>query len=408
MRNGFGNNLPMDSLKYNYNLDANGNLLNNQLNYIHDAIGDNNGYTTDLKNQQPNNYTYDSSGNLTSDLRDSIANITWTVYGKINTIIKTNGTVIQYTYNAAGNRVSKAISNSNNNYQEWYAYDASGNLMATYRYTDSLRLVESDMYGSSRVGIIHRKVLLDTATTKNMGDTFSPNGKMVTEESGDKEYELTNHKGDVVVTVSDVKKGVRRTDDTTKVDHYDAIVVHAHDYYPFGMQMPGRLDTSNHNYMFGFNGKQKDDEVKGEGNQIDFGNRVYDPRVGTFSSLDPLQRKYPNESNYIFVGDNPIAFADKDGKDKIYTISVIGKDGTTTVLHYTDKTQFRYLADATYNGGIIYIKQDIYENDVIDLRYNLSKGESQLRKHDITYGTQSYASSATEYLNGNWHSIGNL
>ncbi|WP_315815568.1 RHS repeat-associated core domain-containing protein [Paraflavitalea speifideaquila] len=72
-------------------------------------------------------------------------------------------------------------------------------------------------------------------------------------------------------------------------------------------------------YRYGFNGKENDNEAKGPGNSIDFGARIHDPRVGRWLSLDPLQKKYPNESNYVYTGNNPILFVDPDGKDKIVT-----------------------------------------------------------------------------------------
>jgi len=69
-------------------------------------------------------------------------------------------------------------------------------------------------------------------------------------------------------------------------------------------------------YRFTFNGMEKDDEVKGIGNSLDFGARIYDPRLGgRFFSLDPLQTKYPGISPYCFVANSPIAFVDPDGKD---------------------------------------------------------------------------------------------
>lgn len=37
-------------------------------------------------------------------------------------------------------------------------------------------------------------------------------------------------------------------------------------------------------YRYGFNGKENDNEVKGEGNQQDYGMRIYDPRLGKFLS----------------------------------------------------------------------------------------------------------------------------
>jgi len=47
------------------------------------------------------------------------------------------------------------------------------------------------------------------------------------------------------------------------------------------MLMPNRqLNAAN--YRYGFNGKENDNEVKGVGNQVDFGERVYDPRWADF------------------------------------------------------------------------------------------------------------------------------
>ncbi|MFY0255702.1 glucosaminidase domain-containing protein [Chitinophaga sp. 30R24] len=66
-------------------------------------------------------------------------------------------------------------------------------------------------------------------------------------------------------------------------------------------------------YRYGFNGKENDNEVKGEGNEIDFGARIYDPRVGRFLSVDPLINKFPWQSPYTFAGNNPIWMVDEDG-----------------------------------------------------------------------------------------------
>ncbi len=46
-------------------------------------------------------------------------------------------------------------------------------------------------------------------------------------------------------------------------------------------------------YRYGFNGKENDNEVKGSGNQQDYGMRIYDPRVGRFLSVDPMTKNYP-------------------------------------------------------------------------------------------------------------------
>jgi RHS repeat-associated protein len=88
---------------------------------------------------------------------------------------------------------------------------------------------------------------------------------------------------------------------------------------------------SSSNYRFGFNGQEKDDEVKGEGNSVDFGARIYDSRSGKWMSLDPLMRKYPGYSAYSYCIDNPIFYVDPDGRD-IDIGNIKGKNGYETGL----------------------------------------------------------------------------
>src|SRR6266498_300740 len=105
----------------------------------------------------------------------------------------------------------------------------------------------------------------------------------------------SNHLGNVLVTVSDKKIAHDLGNGT--IDYYLADVISASDYAPFGMQMVGRK-WSSASYHYGFNGKENDNEVKGEGNQQDYGMRIYDPRLGRFLSVDPLAENYPFYSPY--------------------------------------------------------------------------------------------------------------
>ncbi len=75
---------------------------------------------------------------------------------------------------------------------------------------------------------------------------------------------------------------------------------------------PGRNWNSDQ-YRFGFNGKENDNEVIGIGNSVDFGARIYDPRLGRWLSVDPLQAKYPDLSPYNFCANNPVFLIDPDG-----------------------------------------------------------------------------------------------
>jgi RHS repeat-associated protein len=74
-------------------------------------------------------------------------------------------------------------------------------------------------------------------------------------------------------------------------------------------------ENSSSSYRYGFNGKEKDDEVKGEGNSYDFGARMYDCRIGRWLSRDKMESNYPFLSPYTFVANNPLFFIDPDGND---------------------------------------------------------------------------------------------
>jgi len=83
------------------------------------------------------------------------------------------------------------------------------------------------------------------------------------------------------------------------------------------MVMPSRAWTvaSGSEYRFGFNGKENDDEVKGDDNSLDFGARIYDSRLGKWLSTDVLFKKHPDFTPYAFALNNPIYLLDVDGQD---------------------------------------------------------------------------------------------
>jgi len=68
-------------------------------------------------------------------------------------------------------------------------------------------------------------------------------------------------------------------------------------------------------YLYGFNGQEKIDEIRGSGNHISFDERGYDPRTRRWWSVDPLFAKYPYQSLDSFVGNNPILNREIDGRD---------------------------------------------------------------------------------------------
>lgn len=69
-------------------------------------------------------------------------------------------------------------------------------------------------------------------------------------------------------------------------------------------------------YRYGFNGKEKSDEMHGEGNIYDYGFRIYNPRLGKFLSVDPLSKSYPWNSTYAYAENDVIQSIDLDGLEK--------------------------------------------------------------------------------------------
>ena len=174
----------MDNISYNYNTSTDpfytGESIN-RLSHVTDvATG---AYTKDIKGQNSNNYEYDAIGNLTKDIKEEIGSITWNVYGKIESIERSSGSVkeeLAFGYDASGQRLYKIVKPRTGGVQSkqeewlktWYIRDASGNVMATYKetilvnspnnFTNILTLQEQSIYGSSRVGILNSNIEVGT------------------------------------------------------------------------------------------------------------------------------------------------------------------------------------------------------------------------------------------------------
>lgn len=86
-------------------------------------------------------------------------------------------------------------------------------------------------------------------------------------------------------------------------------------------------------YRFGFNGQEQDNEVSGSGNQYDYGFRIYNPRLGKFLSVDPLEKEYPWNSTYAFAENQVIWAIDLEGAESLVITQYQWKvDGTKTTL----------------------------------------------------------------------------
>ncbi len=128
-------------------------------------------------------------------------------------------------------------------------------------------------------------------------------------------------------------------------------------------------------YRYGFGGHENDNEVKGNGNHISFGDYGYDPRIGRRWNIDPLSMEYPWQSPFLSSDNNPIFFNDPNGKNAVGTIS--GNTITVSATVYV------------YNGGknkldIAKTQKAINSYWGKDFKYKDEQGKSYNVKFDIT------------------------
>lgn len=264
---GTGGSVSMDQLTYYYTSGT------NKLDHVEDAVSAT-AYPDDIDNQAPVNYSYDASGNLISDNAELIDSIKWNAYGKVTKVHHNAGsgkTSLEFAYGPDGQRWVKLAKPDGKNASAWvytyYVRDAEGNVMATYtralrqdlndssHITDSLTLRELDMYGSSRLGLdkidttyckrdfngnVDRITGVQTITHWNYRRLTVRNDSLYWRKEGRKRYELTNHLGNVLATISD--RHIAQPDSVyaDTVGYYTADIITAQDYYAFGAPMPGR------------------------------------------------------------------------------------------------------------------------------------------------------------------------
>ena len=84
------------------------------------------------------------------------------------------------------------------------------------------------------------------------------------------------------------------------------------------MTVPNRHGNTS-DYRYGFQGQELDNEVKGEGNSINYKFRMHDPRVGRFFAVDPLTSVYPYLTPYQFSSNNPIGMVEIEGLEGMFS-----------------------------------------------------------------------------------------
>jgi RHS repeat-associated protein len=117
-------------------------------------------------------------------------------------------------------------------------------------------------------------------------------------------------------------------------------------YYPFGMMQEGRQFVGGMGYRWGFNGKPLDQETL----TMDYGLRIYSPRLSKFLSTDPLAPCFPWNSTYAFAENDVIRCIDLEGMEKYVVVHCWepSSDGKQRYTKYNG-TVLIYLPNVDYN-----------------------------------------------------------
>jgi RHS repeat-associated protein len=293
-----------------YTYDHNGNLdtlirydsETNELHYIeYEYLSGNNRLDsiTAWWGLNTGGYRYDAIGNLTRDNGEGL-DISWNAAGKVDTIWKNGNVLSTFRYSATGQRQMKKT----RNITDYYIHDASGNVMCIYRVSKhDFKAVERPIYGAKRLGELKQQVDLTTPTNPSI-PPFT---------IGMRQYELTDHLGNVMATILDRRQLYSSGNDT-----YKPYIVSTTDYYPFGYPIPNR-STNTGGYRYFFNGQEGDNEVFGEIALQAFEFRMHDARLGRFWSVDPLAAKYPWNSTYAFAENRVIEGRELEGLEVVFS-----------------------------------------------------------------------------------------
>lgn len=369
----------MDDFNYDYPLNR------NRLNHVKDAVN-NSTPATDVESQLDYNYPYDKIGNLIENKQEEIENMVWNVSGKLKQINRKSTSTkddLEFRYDAMGHRVVKIVKPrplgnlSNENLWEYtyYIRDANGNIMAVYNkktteqgntYKVQYELAEHSIYGSSRLGVASSplntalsSIEFSNAVSFKTDGSYNLTNVAITQSSysgnpnisyhylGTKQYELTNHLGSVLATVSDLRTPVLVG---TDIVGYQADVKSAQHYYSGGSLMPDNMTYQANKLRYGYQGSEKDDEISGSGNSLDFGARIYDPRIVRIPTIDAHFSRYPSIAPYAYAANNPIYFIDPDGNDVVVAFTGGPTGGGQTIKLQDAGTTGKIVLEAQKNA----------------------------------------------------------
>ncbi|KAL9703833.1 hypothetical protein quinque_007351 [Culex quinquefasciatus] len=244
----------------------------------------NNQIATIKKGTTPYDIVHDSEGNIIKATHKGIDKLEYDpLTQRVSKIeMSSKKLIIEFGYDHLGERVVKRVSNTSGDVlsELYYVRDSNGNTLVEYKLTypnpkeTSKPIVTVTAYIHGPLGLVG----------------FFRN---------DKYYSvLLDHEGSARLVI-----------------HQNRVVA-AYDYMPYGQLMRKFGSSAEAHIAYRYTGQEYDEET----GLYNYHARLYDPDIGRFYQLDPMEQ-YP--SPYKYAGNSPVSQIDPDGQVAI-TLIVIG------------------------------------------------------------------------------------
>jgi RHS repeat-associated protein len=352
-------------------------------------------------------YTYDANGNWT-EVQTPSATINYT-YDNLNRLTGEtlpDGTLIEYAYDAAGNRLTQKVTQGGNvtttNYQYGaanqltsvdstaYTYDDNGNMtgdgVRTYSYDAANRLTEvkegTDVIASFDYDADGRRTLMTTASGTIRFHYDGTSTRVLYETDGDRELiarYVYGANGQLLAMVRDGQTYYYHYNghgDVIALTDANGTVVATYEYDAFGNHIG---TTGNVNNPYRYAGYRWDEET----GLYYLNARYYAPEIGRFITRDAFHGldDDPHSLNwYNYAHSNPVMFVDPSGYSRELIMDMVSYAFLFLGLAFPLITAIR-LATAIFSVFHIIVAWRDYSKAVQSLNGNAPNYQHQLRQY---------------------------